>query len=102
MTARKSNTWQQALRKWNEGKDQWVIPKQGSAFHAEVKKIQKKLDKKAKKAAAKAVPEAGGAPVAATIDKKKKKKKQPVEAGEEQAIPLPIPLSSDSEDTLSD
>ena len=74
---RKLNTWQQALKKFNEGNTNWLIPKKDTAQYAKVKKIQKKLTKNAQmeKSSAEVV-----APVEKVVSKKKKNKsKKPVE-----------------------
>ena len=79
------NTWLQALKEWNgirkrqsetEGfKYKYTVPKKNSAHHAEVKKIQEKLNAGKKASSEK--------PVAKPKPVKKKKK-----ASSEKAIPV--------------
>jgi hypothetical protein len=41
-------SWIAALKKWNEGKDKWTIPRKGTAEHAQVIRIMEKMKKKGK------------------------------------------------------
>ena len=43
---RGNTLWNKALKKWNEGKDGFCIPKKGSKGHEEVKELQRSLERK--------------------------------------------------------
>lgn len=87
-TVRKANTWQQALKKFNETTENWVIPKAGTPAYAKVKKIQAKLNK-AESSTSKPAAGAGEQLPA-------KKTKAKVKKAKQKKAPVPEP------DTVSD